>query len=63
MKVLCSYHFVSALNNGFGNAQIETEENFPLSLKEIRRMEKEIKKMNDFKGVVLLNYLILGESE
>lgn len=61
MNVFCSYHFVEKQDSGFGNIMLSTDEPFPLPLSEIRRFEREIKERNRFKGVVLLNYQILGE--
>lgn len=61
MKIFCSYHFNSTKGNGFGNILLQTKEEFPLSLSEIRRFEKDIKEMTGFKNVVLLNFAELKE--
>ena len=63
MKVFCSYHFVTKDKNdhGFGNAVIQTEKEFPFSLSEIRRFEKEIRELNCFRNVVLLNFTVLSD--
>ena len=60
MNVFCSYHFTRKTDHGFGNIKLQTNEKFPLSLSEIRRFEKEIKKAGAFKNVVVLNFTELG---
>ena len=60
MNIFCSYHFIKKPNNGFGNIILQTDEKFPLSLREIRRFEKEIKEAGHFNYVVVLNFTELG---
>lgn len=56
MHIFCSYHFVKGIDSGFGNVVLQTNEKLPLSLREIRRLERKIKEVGFFDNVVLLNF-------
>ena len=63
MNIFCSFNFIDEKGSGFGNTMIQTNEKFPLPLSEIRRFERELRKRNGFKNVVILNFTELGGAE
>ena len=46
-----------------GNCSVSTSASLPLSKNNIEEIEKGIAKQSEYKNVVLLNYLVLGQEE
>lgn len=62
MNILVCYNLKAGDNFGFGNTQLIVKK-YPLSIKEIALIEKEIAETKGFDNIVVLNVIPLREDE
>lgn len=64
VEILVSYVYKKKHRKlSFGNSSVETSASLPLSINNIRDIEKKIAEECKFKQVAILNYFVLGQEE